>query len=115
MEPGAFFGGFYLGGALIVAFAIIVRGIRRGLRDQGRWLPIATITSTLLALWGAATYFMLFYVFEVMWMVAHTRPRPEGPFPEGATPYAVVGSYLAIGAVLATFAGGRRRTQQALH
>jgi hypothetical protein len=27
MEPGAFFGGFYLGGALIVAFAIIVRGI----------------------------------------------------------------------------------------
>jgi hypothetical protein len=96
----------------LVTFAIILRAALRARRERPRWVGITLTTAFALLVWTAASYFTLLLCFEVAWALAHTRPAPEGLFPEGATVYAFLGVYALFGVALlvaiAKFPGQKR-------
>lgn len=63
------------------------------------------VAAPALALWAVATYFMFALTSGRAWALAHTRPLPEGAFPEGWTIYGFLGAYAVLGATLAVVLG----------
>lgn len=82
--------------APLVTLAIIVRGALRARRERPRWMGVALTTTCALLVWTAASYFTLLVCFDVAWVLAHTRPAPQGPFPEGGTIYAFLTAYALV-------------------
>ena len=100
MERGTFFIWLFIGIAPSVALLLLWRGIRRALRETPRRGKIALVTLAVLALWIAASTFFFSLAFEVAWGLAHTRPFPDGLFPEGWPIYGFLAAYSALGAAL---------------
>ena len=114
MERGTLFIWLFIGIAPSVAFLLLWRGIKRARREALRRGKIALVTLTVLALWLAASTFFFSLAFEVAWGLAHTRPFPEGLFPEGWPIYAFLAAYAASGAVLIWILGKLPPKQTAL-
>ncbi len=53
-----------------------------------------------LTLWVVATCFMGLMTFGTAWDIGHTRPLPDGLFPEGWSIYGYLGAYTLFGATL---------------
>ena len=100
MERGTFFILLFTGIAPGVALLLLWRGIRRGRRETPGRGRIALATLAALALWISASNFMLDLVFGTAWGLAHTRPFPEGFFPEGWPIYGWLTAYSTVGAAL---------------
>ena len=111
MERGTFFIWPFIGIAPSVALLLLWRGIRRALRETSRRGRIALAAIAALALWMAASNFMGLMIFETAWGLAHTRPFPDGLFPEGWPIYACLAAYAASGAVLVWIVGKLPPTQ----
>jgi hypothetical protein len=58
--------------------------------------------------------FMLEMIFESAWELAHTRPFPDGFFPEGWPIYGYLAAYASLGATLVWAVGvvPRKQTPQ---
>ena len=111
MERGTLFIWLFVGIAPSVALLLLWRGIKRARRETLRRGTIALLTFAALALWLAASTFFFSLSFEVAWGLAHTRPFPDGLFPEGWPIYAFLAAYAASGAVLAWILGKLPPTQ----
>ena len=100
MERGTLFMWLFIGIAPSVALLLLWRGIRRALRETPRRGRIALATLAALALWTTASNFMGLMIFETAWGLAHTRPFPDGLFPEGWPIYGLLALYSSLGATL---------------
>jgi hypothetical protein len=101
LEQGTLFILLFAGIAPGVALLLLWRGITRALRDTHRRRRIALVTLAALALWLAASDFMLDVIFDTAWGLAHTRDRfRTGFFPEGWPIYGFLAAYSVLGATL---------------
>ena len=100
MERGTLFVLLFFSVAPGVALLLLWRGARRALREARVRRRIIVVTLTTLALWAFASNVMLEVVFESAWQLAHTRPFPDGLFPEGWTVYGCLAAYALVGAML---------------
>ena len=100
MHRGTLFVWLLLTVGPLVALAIILRAALRARRERPRWGLIALIAALALLIWAAASYFTMLVCFEVAWALAHTRPAPQGLFPEGGTIYAFLAGYALLGLAL---------------
>ena len=89
-----------MGIAPSVALLLLWRGIRRALRETPRRGRITLATLAALALWMAASNLMSDLVFGTTWGLAHTRPFPDGLFPEGWPIYGWLAAYSTFGSAL---------------
>jgi hypothetical protein len=100
MYGGALFGWLFLVVASGVAAGLLWRGIRRAIREPRiRW-KILGATAGALVMWWLASDTTFDQVFFVMWGLAHTRPLPDGLFPEGWQIYAWLAGCAALGTAL---------------
>ena len=100
LEPGTFFIRLFFSIAPGIALGLLWRGGRRACRQGHFRKRIVGLTLAALALWAVATNFMFSMVFEIAWAVAHTRPVPNGFFPEGWPIYGYSAVYALFGATL---------------
>jgi hypothetical protein len=100
LESGTFFVLLFFGLAPGVALLLLWRGITRALREAHRRRRTVLLTLVALALWLAASDFMLDVIFDTAWGLAHTRPFPDGFFPEGWPIYGFLAAYSVLGATL---------------
>jgi hypothetical protein len=97
-----------LGGGLFLARAIL-----RVRSEPRRRAGVVLVTLLALALWIAATSIMLLLTFGTAMGLAHSRPSPSGPFPEGWRIYAANAAYVTLGLGLFAVVGKVPRKQAA--
>lgn len=100
MEPGTLFIWLLLTIAPAIALGLLWCGGTRAVREAHRRKRIVGLTLAALTVWVVATYFMGFMAFVTAWGVAHTRPLPDGFFPEGWPVYGYLAVYSLVGATL---------------
>ena len=100
MERGTLFVLLFFSIAPGIALLLLWRGGARAFREAHRRGPILAVTLGALALWVWAGDVMLDMVFESAWELAHTRPFPNGSFPEGWPIYGYLAAYASLGATL---------------
>jgi hypothetical protein len=100
MHRGTLFVWLLLTVGPLVALAIVLRGAFRARQERPRWVLIALTTAFALLVWMAASYYTMLVCFEVAWALAHTRPAPQGIFPEGGTIYVLLAGYTLLGVAL---------------
>jgi hypothetical protein len=97
-----------LGGGLLLARAIL-----RVRSEPRRRAGVVLVTLLALGLWIAATSIMLLLNVATAMGLAHVRPRPSGPFPEGWRIYAATAAYVTFGLGLVAVVGKVPRRQAA--
>jgi hypothetical protein len=105
VHRGTLFILLFFGLALGVTLLLLWRCVRRAFREPQRIGKILLSAATSLALWGVVTYFMGILAFETAWGLAHTRPFPDGLFPEGWAIYGWLGAYAVFGTMLVVALG----------
>ena len=83
-----------------VALLLLWRTVAQAFSDRRRRPGKLLSASMGLAVWTAASYFMLELTFGAAWTLAHTRPVPDGMFPEGGEIYAFLALYAILGITL---------------
>ena len=105
MHRGTLFIQLFFGLAPGVTLFLLWRGVSRAFREPQSRGRILLSAATALALWGVVTYFMGLLAFGTAWGLAHTRPFPDGLFPEGWAIYGWLGGYASFGAMLVVALG----------
>jgi hypothetical protein len=100
LERGSFFALLFFGIAPGVALLLLWRGAPRSFREAYRRRRIVLLTLAALAVWAFVSDFMLEMVFGLARELAHTRPFPDGHFPEGWPIYGYLAVYSVVGATL---------------
>ena len=100
MERGTLFALLFFTIAPGVALLLLWRGATRAFREAHRRRRIVVVTLAAVALWALASDLMLEVVFDSAWQLAHTRPFPNGLFPEGWSIYGYLAAYALFGAML---------------
>ena len=97
LEPGTAFIRVYFILAPGFALALLIRLVRRLIREPRRRWALAAVGACALGIWVGASSAMFFLVLGQAWQVAHRHPIPPGPFPEGWPIYAFLAAYIALG------------------
>jgi hypothetical protein len=105
LVPGTAFVRVYFILAPGFALALLVRLVRRLIREPRRRWAVAAVGGCALGIWVGASWAMFFLVFGQAWRLAHQHPFPPGPFPEGWPIYAFLAGYTTLGAGLLAGAG----------
>ena len=100
LEPGTAFVRVYFILAPGFALALLIRLVRRLIREPRRRWAVAAVGTCALGIWIAASWAVFLLVFAKAWALAHRHPIPPGPFPEGWPIYAFLAAYTALGAGL---------------
>jgi hypothetical protein len=67
----------------VVALLLLWCGVKRAFREAHRRKKIIVVILAAFGLWLWAGDVMLEMIFASAWELAHTRPFPDGLFPEG--------------------------------
>jgi hypothetical protein len=100
LERGTLFVLVFFSIAPAIALLLLWRGGTRAFREAHRRRTIVVVTLAAFALWAWTSDVMLEIIFDSAWQLAHTRPFPDGLFPEGWPIYGYLGAYSLFGATL---------------